>query len=48
MTIWKDKYNWDIGQTVKMSPCHGVRSGFNSRISRLKNSKELMFFDMWV
>ena len=24
---------WVIGQTVKMSPCHGVRSEFNSRIA---------------
>ena len=25
---------WDVGQTVKMSACHAVRSGFNSRTSR--------------
>ena len=26
--------NWSIGQTVKISPCHGVWNGFNSRIDR--------------
>lgn len=25
---------WDVGQTVKMSACHAVRSGFNSRNAR--------------
>ena len=25
---------WDIGQTVKMSACHAVRSQFNSGMSR--------------
>lgn len=30
----KKGHNWAIGQTVKMSACHAVRSGFNSRIAR--------------
>ena len=27
---------WAIGQTAKMSACHAVRSGFDSRIARKK------------
>lgn len=31
---------WAIGQTAKMSACHAVRSGFDSRIARI-NFKSL-------
>ena len=29
--------NWGLGQTAKMSACHAVRSGFNSRKPRNEN-----------
>jgi hypothetical protein len=32
----------DLGQTVKISPCHGVWSGFNSRRSRWRSEANLI------
>ena len=43
----KKGHNWAIGQTVKMSACHAVRSGFNSRNARKHANYYLGEYSNW-
>ena len=45
---YKVRNAWAIGQTVKMSACHAVRSEFNSRIARCKNTSGEVIYNILI